>query len=250
MDKNESMEQDIMDNRKKIHTVQSKQAHNVVSEEHTKREMQTYRENSEKLQEVCKQLRGERDKAQEQLNEVITEQKMMENKLDQSDRQIKQWRHNNDILQVECQNLTEKYKKMQEEMLKNREHVFELHQDRDVVQNERDSWKRNIDLKANQINELNLELDKLQDELREKVCANEKIYERMKIIEHERDIFENKVKDDSHAMEKLRRKITVQSKQNEKLNSQIQEMKLKIESRTLENKDLASEKDIANHNAK
>lgn len=244
------MEQDILENRKKINNVQSKQAYNVINGEHTRRELQTYRGNSEKLQEVCKQLRNERDRVQQQLDDHISEQKMMENKLDQADRQIKQWQHNNEILQSECQNLTEKCEKLQADILKNREQVFELHRERDLVQNERDSWKRNIDLKTDQINELNAELGKIQEELREKVCANEKVYEQMKIIEHERDIFENKVKDDSHAMEKFRRKIAVQSKQNENLNTQIQELKLKMENHTLEKKDLVSEKEIANHNAK
>ena len=251
VDKNETIENEILENRKRITDVQTKQSKtNAENEAQYRKEIQTYRESSEKLQEQCKNLRREKDDLLERLSEQKSECRMLESKLEQSERQLSQWDKNNKILEEECSRVTSKCEKLQEEIVSYRDQIYELNRENDILRRENETIRLNCDTRTQKIEDLNETIDRLKHEINDRVKSNEEAFDQMRAIEQDRNIFENKVNNQSITIDQLNDKCRAQHEEINQLNSKLKDWRLRIENESMENKELLAVKEINDQNTK
>ena len=251
VDKNETIEHEIIENRKRINDVQTKQSlTSAENEAQHRREAQIYRENSEKLQVQCKELRREKDQLANQLNEHKTEVTLLEGKIEQTERQLEQSQRTGKSLENECASVTVKLEASQCELSQLRDRIFETNRDYEMMRGQQEAAGYTVESKTKQIETLSVDIERLQQKLRDKSQSVETLSERLRQSEQEKAVYEERAQDEAQKVGRMDETVHIQREEIDRLNEKMKEWRLRVESEAMEHKELLAVSEINEQNTK
>ncbi|XP_057309773.1 centromere-associated protein E-like [Hydractinia symbiolongicarpus] len=244
--KNESLEHEILENRRKIRDVQNKQ--NVTEVYET--QVYGMKKDMKEIERSFDTVLRENHLISNEIKDKDEEVSSLERRLGEADQEINHWKHHVGVLEKECQTLTSNIEEMRNEIGMQQNTIQDLKVDFNIVEKERESWKENAQ-KHEYIHEDTRRQNKtLQDEILQKMKIIDKQREQLNATEQEREIFEYKVKENEAEMDEMLQKITHAEAENIELLKVNENLRKELHSNHQKQEEVKSEKDIALHNTK
>ena len=234
-----------------MNDVQTKQSRtSAENEAQHRREAQMYRENSEKLQGQCKELRREKDQLVNKLHEQKSEVTLLEGKIEQTERQLEQSQKTGKSLENECTSVTAKLEASQRELSELRDQIFQRNRDYEMMRGQQEKVGHSVESKMKQIETLSGDIEHLEQKLRDKTQCIETLSDRLRQSEQEKAIYEERSQDEVHKMNRLDETVRTQRDEIERLNEKMKDWRLRMESETMEHKELMAVSEINEQNTK
>ncbi|XP_065651841.1 putative leucine-rich repeat-containing protein DDB_G0290503 isoform X2 [Hydra vulgaris] len=248
--KNETLEHEILENRRKIREVQAKRNASEVTELHYKRELNKLNNSAESLGEHCSVLIKEREMLEEKVKVQDRYHEDLLEKLKNSQREVDYWKHNVEMIQKECQELMSRNEDLENKNQKQSLNLDTIESNLRETQDDANTWKE----KSIYVDEICGKLVNENRSLKKDLSAQSEhvqdIQNKLNEAKQHGDILNQQNSEYKSVINEFKLKVNDLEEETKNLSQQKKQLEQMIQGNNETQKELLTEKDIAENNSR